>query len=151
MKIKSLAIAAVALTMGLTFSSCGNSEKKDAEATEQTTSTEQTTAQEAEPTAANDPADPATDRLVCYDFNATWCVPCKKFAPAFELAKKRLGDKAQFISVDIDKEPELAEKFQITSVPTVILVRTDGTQVRYEGIGEILPAERFIKIVQDNL
>lgn len=150
MKLKTLAIAAVALAMGMTATSCGNS-GKGGEAVEQTAAANDQNTPGIETAVTDEQIEPASDRLVCYDFNATWCVPCKKFAPAFELAEKRLGDKAQFISVDIDKEPELAEKFNITSVPTVILVKTDGTQVRYEGIGEILPAERFIKIVEDNL
>ena len=62
------------------------------------------------------------DLPVVIDFNATWCGPCKRFAPTFEAASETYKDKAQFVSVDIDKNPELAAQFGVESIPTIIVV-----------------------------
>ncbi len=63
------------------------------------------------------------------DFNATWCEPCRRMAPMFhELAKLYYGT-YNFVSIDVDEHPELAQKYQIQAVPTFIFLDPDG----YEG------------------
>ncbi len=91
------------------------------------------------------------DKVTVVDFNATWCMPCKKFEPAFnEVAAET--DKADFVSVDVDKCPQTAQSFEIVSVPTVLIIGKDGEiKARYEGVGELLPADAFRKIVNANL
>lgn len=93
----------------------------------------------------------AVDELTLLDFNATWCVPCKKFTPAFESAAKKFGDKAKFYSVDIDVNPQTAKAFGVESVPTIIVLKKDGSFDTYVGIGDVLPAEKFEAIVQNAL
>jgi thioredoxin 1 len=92
--------------------------------------------------------DKAVDDVVFLDFNATWCVPCKKFAPAFESTAEKYNGKAKFYSVDIDVNPETAKAFGVESVPTLVILKKDGTVDRYVGIGDLLPAEKFEAIVE---
>lgn len=89
--------------------------------------------------------------LTVIDFNASWCVPCKKFEPVFEAAASSYGKDVKFYSVDIDGSPELANKYGVESIPTVILLRPDGKQVKYVGLDDIYPYEKFDKIIQLNL
>jgi len=68
------------------------------------------------------------------DFWAEWCGPCKVMGPIFSEAAEELRDKAKFGKVDVDANPELAQRFQVLSIPTLIFFR-DGHQVdRYSGI-----------------
>lgn len=95
--------------------------------------------------------DTKVKQLTILDFNATWCGPCKMFAPAFDTAAEKFAGKAVFASVDVDNCPETANAFGIRAVPTLVLLRPDGKTVRYEGTQDLLPAEKFEKIVKDNL
>lgn len=69
---------------------------------------------------------PIEGKLVVIDFNATWCGPCKQFAPAFEAVAAANRDKAVFYSVDVDKNPELAGKYGVQSIPMVVYMTSDG-------------------------
>jgi thioredoxin 1 len=58
-------------------------------------------------------------------FTADWCGPCKKFAPIFnEVANRNLG--SMFVVIDVDKYPITASKFNLRSIPTVMV---DGENV----------------------
>lgn len=71
---------------------------------------------------------------VIVDFFATWCGPCKMFAPIFESAAAKAGDAAEFGKVDIDASPEIAERYGIMSVPTVMMFRNGEIVHRSSGI-----------------
>jgi thioredoxin 1 len=60
--------------------------------------------------------------LVLVDFWAEWCGPCKMFGPIFEQASERYPD-AVFGKVDTEAEPEVAAAFNISSIPTLMIVR----------------------------
>jgi len=60
--------------------------------------------------------------LVLVDFWAAWCGPCRSFAPVFERVSERHPD-AVFGKVDTEAQQELAAAFQISSIPTLMVIR----------------------------
>jgi thioredoxin 1 len=67
------------------------------------------------------------DGIVLIDFWAAWCGPCRQFAPIFERVSERNED-AVFAKVDTEAEPELAQMYGITAIPTLVVYR-DGIPV----------------------
>lgn len=79
---------------------------------------------------------PADGKLIVLDFNATWCPPCRQFAPNFDKVAEKYRGKASFYSVDVDQNPELAAQFNVQSIPTVVYIRPDGTSTSTLGYME---------------
>ena len=69
--------------------------------------------------------------VILVDFYAQWCGPCRMMAPILEKIASTIGDKATIAKLDIDKEQNLAAKFQIASIPTLILFK-DGKEIKRE-------------------
>lgn len=65
---------------------------------------------------------------VVVDFFATWCGPCKMLSPVYKSLGEEMKDSAEFLKVDIDQSMELAQRFTVTTVPTVIVFK-DGKEM----------------------
>ena len=68
------------------------------------------------------------------DFSATWCGPCKMQKPFLEKVEAELGDKVEVKEIDVDKNQELAGKYGIQAVPTLIILKDGEVAKRFTGL-----------------
>ncbi len=85
------------------------------------------------------------DKPVVCDFFATWCAPCRMLAPVMDEVSEKYGDKAEFVKVDIDKNPELAARFGIMSIPLVAVFKNGEEAAKSVGYMSKSEADEFIK------
>ena len=77
----------------------------------------------------NDNFNSSIENGVCVvDFFATWCGPCNMLGPVFAELGEEMKDKARFVKVDIDESLEIAQQFNVSTVPTMIIFK-DGKPV----------------------
>jgi thioredoxin 1 len=71
---------------------------------------------------------------VLVDFWATWCGPCRMVAPIIDEIAANYAGRVKVVKVDVDEAPELAERFGIASIPTVMLFRDGQEANRWVGV-----------------
>ena len=85
-----------------------------------------------------------SEKPVLIDFFATWCGPCKMLAPILKEVKDNLGDRISIIKIDVDKNQQIASKYQVRGVPTMILYQQGKQLWRQSGV---LTKDEIIKVI----
>lgn len=79
------------------------------------------------------------------DFSAVWCGPCKMVAPVLEELSEELEGKISFFNVDVDENQELAEKYGISSIPALLIMKDGEKQDMQIGFQ---PKEALAKVFE---
>lgn len=84
------------------------------------------------------------DGLCLVKFWATWCGPCKKLEPLFETLKNEFSEIC-FVSVDVEQESSLAQRYKVRTLPTLLLLK-DGQEVsRISGLTGIDSIRKLLR------
>jgi len=68
------------------------------------------------------------------DFYADWCGPCKTQDPILEELEEDYGDEVEFEKVNVDEEQDVANEYQVRSLPTLVVENDDGIVERFVGV-----------------
>ena len=90
----------------------------------------------------------ASDTPVLVDFSAEWCGPCKMMPPILKQVKDAVGDKVTILKIDIDKNPEAANAYNVQSVPTLMIFQNGQSKWRQSGV---MQASQLMQVIQQYL
>jgi thioredoxin 2 len=90
-----------------------------------------------------------TTRFVLVDLWATWCGPCRMVSPALERVATEMAADLKLIKVDIDRSPTLAQRFDVQSVPTLLVLRDGQVLARQSGAAPTAVLRSWIETAID--
>ena len=87
---------------------------------------------------------PQHNRPIIVDFSATWCPPCRQLKPIFEKLAEEFRGRIDFVTVDVDENPELAQSYGVVNIPMMLFLNKDGqiqdTIVGFQNRDQLLAA-----------
>lgn len=69
---------------------------------------------------------PANGKPMIVDFSATWCPPCRQLKPIFEKLAEEFRGRIDFVTVDVDENPQIAQAYEVSSIPCMVFLNKDG-------------------------
>ena len=88
------------------------------------------------------------NKPVIVDFHAVWCGPCKTQSPILKEIASELGDKVKVIKINVDENREIASRYQIQSVPTIMIFKNGNVIYKQPGVHS---KTQLMNIVNKNL
>lgn len=86
-----------------------------------------------------------SEKPTLVDFYATWCGPCKMQAPILEEVKAAVGDAANIVKIDVDRNQELAALYQVRSIPTLYIFVKGEAVWRGNGLHQAAQLEEKLR------
>lgn len=90
----------------------------------------------------------SNSKAVLLDFWAEWCGPCKMIAPLLEEVADKYDEKLAVVKLNVDENPNVAQKFGIRSIPTLILFKDGAVQAQKTGA---MPKSQLEEFLDTNL
>lgn len=88
------------------------------------------------------------EKPVLIDFTAEWCGPCKMMKPILQELHDKMGDSVRILKLDVDRNREVANAFQISGVPTLILFKKGKMVWRQSGV---MQTKQLQQVIQPHL
>lgn len=88
------------------------------------------------------------NKPVLVDFYADWCQPCKIQAPILKEVIQKLHDSARILKINVDSNPQVAQKYNIKNIPTLLLFKNGNLVWRGAGVHQ---ANQLLSIIKTHL
>lgn len=89
-----------------------------------------------------------SSKSVVVDFWAPWCGPCKMLGPVLEEVQKELGEKVEFLKINVDDNPVTSGTYRVSSIPTVIIFKNGEVANTLVGFR---PKQEIVSLIQNNI
>ena len=89
-----------------------------------------------------------SEKLVIVDFWATWCGPCRMLSPVLDEVEEEMADKITVVKVNVDDADEIAMRYRIMSIPTLVFVKNGQMVDRTVGA---MPKSALVQRIEANL
>ena len=87
------------------------------------------------------------NKPVVVDFHALWCGPCKAQSPILKEVASELGDRIRVIKIDVDQNNEIASRYQIQSVPTLMIFKNGNLLWKHSGV---VSKNQLVSVLKQN-
>ena len=88
------------------------------------------------------------NKPVVVDFHALWCGPCKAQSPILKEVASELGDRIRVIKIDVDQNNEIASRYQIQSVPTLMIFKNGILLWKHSGV---VSKNQLVTVLKQNI